>query len=117
MGCEYGGWKKATDAGDYRAVFVLAEPLKIPQHNFYEFIWLLKTGGPRVFRMLTGQEPFVHDDNILREGYKHYTPYVRTNQIGTYKHRNPKLIDDKSLYKRVVGRMIGSLLTKGPDFK
>ena len=43
--------------------------------------------------------------------------YVRTNQIGTYKHRNPKLIDDKSLYKRVVGRMIGTLLTRGPDKK
>ena len=68
-------------------------------------------------RMLTGQEPFVYDMNILRERYKHYTPHVRTKQIGTYKHRNPKLIDDKQLYKRVVGRMIGNLLTKGPDFK
>lgn len=45
---EYGGWRQAVDAGDYRSVFVLAEPLKIPRHNFYEFIWLLKTGAPRV---------------------------------------------------------------------
>ena len=45
---EHGGWRQALDAGDYRSVFVLAEPLKIPRHNFYEFIWLLKTGGPRV---------------------------------------------------------------------
>ena len=45
---EYGGWREALDAGDSRAVWVFAEPLKIPRHNFYEFIWLLKTGGPRV---------------------------------------------------------------------
>ena len=44
---EYGGWQEAIDAGDYRAVFVFAEPLKIPRHNFYEFVWLLKTGLPR----------------------------------------------------------------------
>jgi len=113
--CEYGGWQEAIDAGDYRAVFVFAEPLKIPRHNFYEFVWLLKTGLPRYYRMFTGQEPFVHDDNILREGYQHYTPHVRTNQIGTYKYRDPKKIDDKKLYNRLVGRMIGNLLTRGPD--
>ena len=45
---EYGGWREALDAEDYRSVFVLAEPAKIPRHNFYEFVWLLKTGGPRV---------------------------------------------------------------------
>ena len=45
---EYGGWREALDAEDYRSIFVLAEPAKIPRHNFYEFVWLLKTGGPRV---------------------------------------------------------------------
>ena len=44
---EYGGWMEALDAGDYKSVFVLAQPQKIPRHNFYEFIWLLKTGMPR----------------------------------------------------------------------
>ena len=43
--------------------------------------------------------------------------HVRTNQIGTYLHRNPRIIDEKSLYKRVVGRMIGTLLARGPDKK
>ena len=38
---------EALDAGDYKSVFVLAQPQKIPRHNFYEFIWLLKTGMPR----------------------------------------------------------------------
>ena len=41
--------------------------------------------------------------------------HVRTNQIGTYKYRDPKKIDDKKLYNRLVGRMIGNLLTRGPD--
>ena len=35
---------------DLKAVLVTAEPQKIPQHNFYEFIWLLKTGLPRMIR-------------------------------------------------------------------
>ena len=38
------------DAGDPEAVWVTAQPLKIPMHNFYEFIWFLKTGGPRLVR-------------------------------------------------------------------
>ena len=44
---EYGGPKAALNAGDHKAVFVLAEPEKIPRHNFYEFVWFLKTGLPR----------------------------------------------------------------------
>lgn len=44
---EYGGWMEALEAGDPESVFVLAQPLKIPRHNFYEFVWLLKTGLPR----------------------------------------------------------------------
>ena len=36
---------------DYQSVFVTAQPLKIPLHNFYEFVWLLKTGLPRMFRL------------------------------------------------------------------
>ncbi len=47
---EYGGWQEALDAGDPEAVWVTAQPLKIPMHNFYEFIWFLKTGGPRLVR-------------------------------------------------------------------
>jgi hypothetical protein len=39
---------EALNAGDYKSVFVVAEPQKIPRHNFYEIIWLLKTGFPRV---------------------------------------------------------------------
>ena len=48
---EYGGWQEALDAGDPEAVWVTAQPLKIPMHNFYEFIWFLKTGGPRLVRV------------------------------------------------------------------
>ena len=36
-----------VQAGDKLAVFVTSQPQKIPLHNFYEFIWLLKTGIPR----------------------------------------------------------------------
>ena len=38
---------KYIQAGDKTAVFVTSQPQKIPLHNFYEFIWLLKTGLPR----------------------------------------------------------------------
>ena len=48
---EYGGWAEALQHGDLQATFVLAEPHKIPLHNFYEFIWLLKTGGPRMVKL------------------------------------------------------------------
>ena len=57
-----------------RSVFVTAQPLKISLHNFYEFVWLLKTGIPRMLRILAGNEPFIHDSKILSEGYQHYTP-------------------------------------------
>ena len=46
-----------------------------------------------------------------------YCRNIRTNQIGTTGRRNPKLIDNKKLYKRVVGGMIGKLLTRGPDLE
>ena len=72
--CEYGGPREALAAGDYKAVFVMAEPEKIPRHNFYEFIWMLKTGLPRAIRMLTGRQKFVLDRNILREGFKQAAP-------------------------------------------
>ena len=76
-------------AGDKLAVFVTSQPQKIPLHNFYEFIWLLKTGLPRcrlfqfsgfqfkfsrMARILAGKEPFIYDPNILKEKYQHYTP-------------------------------------------
>ena len=46
--CEYGGPREALAAGDYKAVFVMAEPEKIPRHNFYEGLWFMKTGLPRM---------------------------------------------------------------------
>ena len=55
-----------------------AEPLKISLHNFYEFVWLLKTGIPRMLRILAGTEPFIHDTSILKEGYQHYTRWSLT---------------------------------------
>ncbi|TRY80534.1 hypothetical protein TCAL_13141 [Tigriopus californicus] len=113
--CEYGGWVEALQEGDLQSVLVLAEPQKIPLHNFYEFIWLLKTGGPRMLRMLTGQEKYIFDRDILREGYHHHTPYVRTKQLGQYTHRNPIIIDDKNTYKTIVGGKIKSLFTEGKD--
>ena len=72
--CEYGGPLQALAAGDWDAVFVLARPQNVPRHNFYELIWFLKTGLPRIWRVLAGKEPFVKDINILKEGYQHYTP-------------------------------------------
>ena len=72
--CEYGSWQNALRKGDFRSVFVLAEPQKIPLHNFYEFIWFLKTGLPRIARFLTGKQKFITDNRILREGYQHHTP-------------------------------------------
>ena len=55
-------------------MFILAEPAKIPLHNLYEFVWLLKTGIPRMLRILAGNEAFIADPKILKEGYEHYTP-------------------------------------------
>ena len=40
---------------------------------------------------------------------------MRTNQIGTKNHRNPKIINNKKLYKRVVGKRIRDLIREGPD--
>ena len=72
--CEYGGPLEALAQGDIKAVSVLASPLKIPRHNFYEFVWLLKTGLPRLARMITGQEKLITDPKILREGYRQAAP-------------------------------------------
>ena len=64
------------------------------------------------------QSKFVYkNENNLGEITLFIYRNVRTNQIGTTGRRNPKLIDNKSLYKRVVGGMIGKLLTKGPDLE
>jgi len=113
--CEYGGPLEALAQGDIKAVSVLASPLKIPRHNFYEFVWLLKTGLPRLARMITGQEKLITDPKILREGYRQAAPYVRTTQLGQNTRRRPEIIDNKSIYKSVVGGKIGELLTQGPD--
>lgn len=115
--CEYGSWQNALAKGDFRSVFVLAEPQKIPLHNFYEFIWFLKTGFPRFLRFLTGKQKFITDDKILREGYQHHTPYVRTRQLGENTLRRPEIIDNKRTYKSVILDKIGQLLTRGPDKK
>eukprot|EP00095_Tigriopus_kingsejongensis_P002398 maker-scaffold1073_size64583-snap-gene-0.7 protein:Tk02398 transcript:maker-scaffold1073_size64583-snap-gene-0.7-mRNA-1 annotation:"unnamed protein product" len=113
--CEYGGWTEALAEGDFQAVSIFAEPQKIPLHNFYEFIWLLKTGGPRMFRMLTGEEEFKMNRQILNEGYHHHTPHVRTQQFGQYTHRNPIIIDDKNTYKVIVGNRIKAPKDKHPN--
>ena len=64
------------------------------------------------------QSKFVYkNENNLGEITLFIYRNIRTNQIGTTGRRNPKLIDNKSLYKRVVGGMIGKLLTKGPDLE
>ena len=64
----------SLQAGDYDSVFVSARPLNIPRHNLYEFFWFLKTGVPRIWRMINGRQQFYVDKNILREQYQHYTP-------------------------------------------
>lgn len=113
--CEYGGWVEALAQGDIKSVSVLASPLKIPRHNFYELVWFLKTGFPRLVRMITGKEKLITDPRILREGYKQAGRNVRTRQLGQNTRRRPEIIDNKSIYKAVVGGKIGELLTQGPD--
>jgi len=113
--CEYGGPLQAIQAGDWRSVAVFAEPAKIPLHNFYEFIWLLKTGGARLGRILRGEEKIIYDNNILREGYEHHTPYIRTRQLGHGTPRRPEIIDNKNIYNKVVSQKISSLRREGPD--
>jgi len=106
---------QALAKGDIKAVSVLADPLKIPLHNFYELVWLLKTGFPRLMRMVSGKEKFVVDEKILNEGYNQAAPYVRTRQIGHNTQRRPEIINNIKTYKHVVGGKIGELITKGPD--
>nr|XP_040583830.1 uncharacterized protein LOC121132489 [Lepeophtheirus salmonis] len=110
--CEYGGPGNAIRYGDYESVFVLARPDLIPRHNFYELIWFMKYGASRFGRILNGEQKFIADGNILQEGYKHYTPYVRTKQIGTNTYRNPIIINDERLYNKVVGNRIQWLLNR-----
>lgn len=86
-----------------------AEPLKISLHNFYEFVWLLKTGIPRMLRILAGTEPFIHDTSILKEGYQHYTSKTRTEQIGHNTERRPEIIDNFRTYKAIVSNKIDKL--------
>jgi len=113
--CEYGGPLRAITEGDLRSVFVTSQPLNIPLHNLYEFVWLLKTGFPRMVRILAGKEPFEYDTEILREGFQHYTPYVRTGQLGHGTKRRPEIIDNKRTYKAVLGDKVRQLVREGPD--
>lgn len=113
--CEYGNAMNALRAGDFRSVFVLAEPTKIPLHNFYELVWFLNTGFPRFMRMVTGKQKFITKPKILRERYKHHTPYTRTVQLGQGTKRRPEIIDNFAAYKSVVGGKIRALLREGPD--
>jgi len=113
--CEYGNAMNALRAGDFRSVFVLAEPAKIPLHNFYELVWFMKTGFPRFLRMVTGKQKFITDPKILRERYKHHTPYPRTVQLGQGTKRRPEIIDNFDAYKFVVGDKIRTLAREGPD--
>lgn len=114
--CEYGGPIGALLAGDTGAVFLLETPDRIPRHNIYEFVWFLKTGFLRMLRMFFGLERFEFDLGILLEGYQHYTPNVRTTQLGHGTQRRPELIDDKNLWTNFVGGKILSLFVDGPDF-
>ena len=41
--------------------------------------------------------------------------HVRTKQFGQYTRRNPAIIDDGRLYRRIVGRNIRKLVTEGKD--
>jgi len=102
-------------AGDANAVFLLDEPEKIPRHNIYELVWFLKTGMTRMKRMMLGLEPFVYDFGILTEGYQHYTPRVRTTQLGHGTRRRPEFIDNEELWKKFVKSRFNSFLTEGPD--
>jgi len=102
-------------AGDANAVFLLDEPEKIPRHNLYELVWFLKTGMTRMKRMMLGLEPFVYDFGILTEGYQHYTPRVRTTQLGHGTRRRPEFIDNEELWKKFVKSRFNSFLTEGPD--
>lgn len=113
--CEYGGPLQALMAGDANAVFLLDEPEKIPRHNIYELVWFLKTGMTRMKRMMLGLEPFVYDFGILTEGYQHYTPRVRTTQLGHGTKRRPEFIDNEELWKKFVKSRFNSFLTEGPD--
>jgi len=113
--CEHGGPLEALARGDLQSVFVTAQPLKISLHNFYEFVWLLKTGIPRMLRILAGNEPFIHDSKILSEGYQHYTPSTRTTQIGHSTQRRPEIIDNFKTYKAIVSDKIDKLAREGPD--
>jgi len=115
--CEYGGPFQALQAGDNNAVFLLDEPEKIPRHNIYEFVWFLKTGATRMKRMMLGLEPFKADLNILTEGYQHYTPFVRTTQLGHGTERRPEIIDDLDTYVDFVGGKVRSLFSEGPDLQ
>lgn len=115
--CEYGGPREALAAGDYKAVYVLAEPEKVPRHNFYEALWFAKTGLPRMMRYLAGGEKFYFNRGILNEGYQHHTPYVRTHQLGRPTIRNPTVMDDKLLYDKIVKGKIRDLKVNGPDIK
>jgi len=115
--CEYGGPIRALQEGDYNAVFLLDEPTKIPRHNIYEFVWFWKTGLTRMKRMMLGLEPFKADINILTEGYQHYTPSVRTTQLGHGTERRPEIIDDLDIFVDFVGGKIRSLFTEGPDLQ
>ena len=115
--CEYGGPFRALQEGDYNAVFLLDEPGKVPRHNIYEFVWFLKTGLTRMKRMMLGLEPFQADFNILTEGYQHYTPSIRTTQLGHGTERRPEIIDDPDTFVDFVGGKIRSLFTEGPDLQ
>jgi len=113
--CEYGGPIEALRHGDNEAVWILAHPELVPRHNFYEFIWLLKTGLPRWWRILTGKERLIFNRQVLAEGYDHYTPYTRTKAIGIGREREPVIIENKPLYTHVIKNQINSLIKNGHD--
>nr|ALS04997.1 hypothetical protein [Calanus sinicus] len=91
--CEYGGPMQAILAGDFNSVFILDEPGKIPLHNLYELVWIVKKGWPRLQRILAGEEEFKFSPEILLEGYRGDQKTPRLQQLGHGTSRDKTKID------------------------
>eukprot|EP00088_Acartia_fossae_P045731 TRINITY_DN49282_c0_g1_i1.p1 TRINITY_DN49282_c0_g1~~TRINITY_DN49282_c0_g1_i1.p1 ORF type:complete len:201 (+),score=40.49 TRINITY_DN49282_c0_g1_i1:46-648(+) len=113
--CEHGGPMQAVLAGDYRSVFIMDTPEIIPRHNLHELIWYMKTGYSRLRRMMKNKEPLEFDFNIMREGFDHYTPKIRTKQMGHETERRPEVLDSEEIYINFAGEKLKNYYLHGPD--
>lgn len=114
--CEHGGPMQAIMKGDYKSVFVLADPEIVPRHNLHEIIWFMKTGYTRLRRILKNKEPIDYDFDILREGYaNHHTDRIRTTQLGHGTERRPELLDNKEMSINFQGEKLKDYYMHGPD--